>query len=130
MKLNHLQWSGVVFLTLGTLLLPLSGYNLYSAHLSKVSSDRVAQTVLSSCKREMGQMGRLTISGSILSVTVDDVADPQAALADATYALAACPASTIETFCLGRGCSNELGAERKITMSLRVNPLSALQAGN
>jgi hypothetical protein len=70
-----------------------------------------------------GDVPRISDANGIIFISIPNIQDPKAALADATAALAACPNRVMRSFCLGEACGNNLPGTIRMTMQLtRLNP--------
>lgn len=108
-------------LTLTAVLLAGAGgyFHFRAWRLAEESADatRVADET---CYRLLVPMGAVERTPDGFRVSVPDIVDPRARLADASAIVAACPDLTLSRFCLGKGCGE--GAGVGLVMEMRRAP--------
>lgn len=126
---------GIAMLTFSAFALLASALLVWRASTPSALIDAHDRAVEAECRSNLhaamniprsnaqGDIARISQANGLILVTIPNVRDPKAALADATAALAACPNRVLRTFCLGEACGNNLPGSIRLTMQLsRITP--------
>lgn len=126
---------GLAMITFGALALCLSAFLIWRASNPQALLEAFDRATEAECRSNLhaamniprtaqqGDVPRIADANGIIVITIPNIQDPRAAMADATAALAACPNRAVRSFCLGESCGNNVAGTVRMVMQLaRIAP--------